>query len=385
MKQKVLMSQYKFECGCSFPIRREAKGYQIPLLNFKYEDINEECPLIWNLYGQGITLGIFQLDSNLGRKYCMELKPENIEHIAALTAILRPGTLMNKDEKGKSLTQKYCDRKNGKEHIIIEPDVLRPILESTYGIIVYQEQQMRIAQELCNFTPSESDEYIRKGIAKKKPEILTKAEKLFLDGAKKIGKLTEDEANMVFGWLKKAARYSFNKSHSVSYGIRSYREMFLKAHFPLAFYTAKLKSPRNSQTKDDDANLIYESKQFGIETKLPDLRDCRRQFYNDGEKLYFGLSDIKGFGNAAFDKLKELFPKFGGFKGEHPFFDFAINSTRYFTDSATFLLIESGACDFLNMPREQMLAEYKLLAELTGSEKDKLWKYYDADCAGVFE
>jgi DNA polymerase-3 subunit alpha len=377
---------YRYKCGCSIPIREIRNGYKEPLFDFRYTDLtNESCPAVWDLYGKGITLGVFQLNTNLGRKYCRELKPESIEHIAALTAILRPGTLMNRNAAGKSLTQQYCDRKNGKEPVLIDPEALTPILSSTYGIMVYQEQQMRIAQELCGFSAGDSDEYIRKGIAKKKPEILTKAEKMFIEGAERLGKITKEDAEKIFDWLKKAARYSFNKSHSVVYGISSYKEAWLKTHVPLNFYVAKMKSPCNSQTREDVADLIYEAKQFGITTKLPDLRDCQDEFYTDGEDIFFGLSNIKGFGQATFNKMKEMFPKFEGFKSEHPFFDFCINATRYFTQSGTELLIESGACDFFNLSREQMIAEFRLATDLTTTEQDKLFKHYDATRAGVFE
>lgn len=901
---------YRFNCGCGFPILKELPHYSMPLLDFSYKDINWNCSAVWDMAGKAISLGCFQLESNLGRKYLKELKPKSIEHLSALTAILRPGSLNSVDEKGKNLCQKYCDRANGREPIDIEFPAIKHILDETYqilcvhedtnvslesgyhqkiknvkisdslstwdennkkmtnnechgcsfskisdgykitlkngysviltedhkiltwegykevkdlsisndivccptkihvegtninladwlgnnesvaylfgyivgngntidrnllcvgeewkadalikwihtnligfvikkyfntrcwylelqhnvrandiryggkktkirvllenngllgnsfhkripdsifsstdnvkwaflagyfdsdghgskncrhiassninliqdlrqlflslgiiniiqpnhihimdienfdkyiekylvirknqlvgpkfdgkcsgvlpsdvvldaikktglgsrlliknynirkpkgrfskyktgeklglcdtnvryfnikkiekvtnqkfysisvanthnfvgnGIIIkncYQEQQIAIAQEVCGFSPSKADE-LRRGCAKKKADLLLSLEKEFVEGAEGLGKITRDNATKIFEWIKNASRYSFNRclhpdtevlskttkkykkirdlqvgefiyapntkvnfwdggtwvkiknvynngiknisqiifdtgesirctldhkfyccnvgvsplyeiidnnysvmgtsythnhikavipvgeintmdievdsddhlfiannlitsnSHSTLYGIRSYVDFYLKSHFPLQFYTAKLKSPRKSTTSEDIADLIYEMKSQGIETKLPDVRDMRPLFYNDGKSVYFGLSDIKGYGGSAYESLSEVHKNTEG-KLTSNFFEFAVTSSLKLPESKTILLIEAGALDWTGLTRTQMLEEFKLLSQLTKGERDKLGKYLQAQKEGVF-
>ena len=208
------MKLLKYHCGCSFPIKKEFSDGSFPLLELNYQDIHnkmEQCPAVWSIFEKGLTNGVFQLDSGLGKHYCKQLRPTSIEHLGALCAALRPGTLNSLDENGKNLTSKYCDRKNGRESIEYQFPPLEPILKETFGILLFQEQQLSIAKDICGFSMSDADTYIRSGIAKKKPEILTKAENMFVEGAIKIGKISKQDAIDIFQWLKNAARYSFNK------------------------------------------------------------------------------------------------------------------------------------------------------------------------------
>lgn len=494
-------------CNCVMPHKGE----------FKYESINMDCPKTWDLFAQGRLLGVFQLESGHGIRYSRELKPTTIEHLSALTAILRPGTTHSYDENGKSLTQKYCDRKNGKEPIIIEPVALTPMLEDTYGILVYQESQILIAKELCGFSLSEADS-LRKAVGKKDAHLLFSLQEQFVNGAIRVGKINKEEATKVFEWIKAAARYSFNKcldgktsvetpnghkyinnveigdlvripnhhsqekiyskvvnlynngpkqlflfkigkewisctndhkflcgdlklrpiqviksleypvlnnnnelvhitkqvpdkdytdtydieiehpdhvfyadglavsnSHSLQYGLRAYKEAYLKTHFPIQFYTSKLKSPRGNKTKIEEADLIYEMKHWNIQARLPDLRHMREQYYNDGESIYFGLSNIKGLGESNYLKLKEVFGPQDIEERTSSFFNFAMTCARYLSPSVTELLIMGGAVDFFQISRTQMLEEYRLLANLTQPQQDLLFKYKDAQLAGVFQ
>lgn len=205
-----MTKEYKFSCGCSYPILKEIPNYDMPLLDITYENMNMDCPIPWGYYKNGLTEGVFQVDSNVGRKYSKELKPENIEHLCAQISVVRPGTLNNHDEKGKNFAQKYCDRKNGLEPTDYKYRALEPILKDTFGLIIYQEEQISIAQEIAGFTPSEADS-LRRGIAKKKSDLLFSLGKQFIDGCEKVGKVNREAGTEIFDWIKSAARYSFNK------------------------------------------------------------------------------------------------------------------------------------------------------------------------------
>ena len=171
-------------------------------------------------------------------------------------------------------------------------------------------------------------------------------------------------------------------SHSVSYGIKAFQDMYLKVHDPLSFYTAKLRSPRSSFDKEDASNLIYEAKLLNIQTKLPDLRHCKAEFYHDGQSIYFGLANIKDFGESSYKKLCEVWKDY---KGELTgnFFDFAVNASLHISPSLVRLIIQSGAVDFFGHPRAEMLAEFELLSDLTKNEKEYLGKIYYAIKAGI--
>ncbi len=374
---------YKFDCGCSFEIAKELPGYKQPCLKFNYyKDFNEQCPAVWSLFEKGTTLGVFQLESNLAKKYCKELKPEIVEHLSALTAILRPGCLGNTDENGISVTQKYCNRKRGKETVEYPIPVLEPILKDTYGLLIYQESSIRLGIEIAGFSQGDADYYLRKAIGVKDAALLFSCEEKFITGCKNTGKVTEDEAKTIFGWIKASARYAFNKSHSLAYGIKAFQEMYLKVHDPLSFYTAKLRSPRSAFDHEDVSNLIYEAKLLDIEAKLPDIRHLRPNFYHDGQHVYFGLSDIRDFGNASFKDLCEVWIDH---KDELTgnFFDFAINASLLLSPSMVKNLIQAGAVDFFGHSRAEMLAEFELLTGLTKNELDYLGKIYHAKKAGV--
>lgn len=201
------MRMYKFDCGCSYPVRQEK-----PLrLAFKVNDIPYNCPAVWQLLSKGITKGVFQLESQLGRTWTKKLKPESLEHLAALGAILRPGVLRAIDESYKcSLTELYCKRKNGELPVEIGLPCLTEVLAPTYGVMTYQEQAMKIAQIVAGFNLQEAD-VLRKAIGKKIAEEMAKVKVMFSEGAKRTAVITESEAQELFSWIEKSQRYSFNK------------------------------------------------------------------------------------------------------------------------------------------------------------------------------
>jgi DNA polymerase-3 subunit alpha len=163
----------------------------------------------WDLFAQGKTKGIFQLESNLGKSWSKKLAPKNIEQLSALIAIIRPGCLKSNLD-GKSLTQHYVDRKHGKDEVVYLDPSLEDVLKSTYGVLVYQEQSMLIAQKLAGFDLKEADE-LRKAIGKKKADLMLKVKIKFIEGCKKVGMVNEETAKEIFGWIEKSSRYAFNK------------------------------------------------------------------------------------------------------------------------------------------------------------------------------
>ena len=192
----------------------------------------------WQLFADGKTKGVFQLESNLGKSWSKKLSPNNIEELSALIAIIRPGCLKAFVD-GKSMTQHFIDRKHGREEVTYLHDSLEEILAPTYGVLVYQEQSMRIAQKIAGFNLEEADE-LRKAIGKKKADLMAKVKKKFIAGAKKVGTVNKEEAEEIFGWIQASARYAFNKSHSISYAVCSYWSAFQKSHNTEQFFLSYL-------------------------------------------------------------------------------------------------------------------------------------------------
>lgn len=193
-------------CGCVLNLYPNGK----PNIEFDIRKIQGNCPLVWEMLSRGLTKGVFQLESNVGRQWTKKLKPESILHLAALSAILRPGASKNFDENGVSVTQHYCFRKNGEEEVVYYHDSLSNILNNSFGLLIYQEEAMRIAVVTANFSEMEADN-LRKAMGKKDAELMKKVEGMYLEKAKTTGILTEEEAKEIFNWIKKSQRYSFNK------------------------------------------------------------------------------------------------------------------------------------------------------------------------------
>lgn len=170
-------------------------------------DFNDEKT--WDLFKDGKTKGIFQLESNLGKAWSKKVQPKNIEELAALISLIRPGTLKAISE-GKSMTQHYVDRKHGRDQVVYLHDSLADILKTTYGVIVYQEQSMRIAEKLAGFNLQEADE-LRKAIGKKKADLMAKVKQKFFLGCIEKGIVNEDVAKEIWSWIEKSSRYAFNK------------------------------------------------------------------------------------------------------------------------------------------------------------------------------
>ena len=221
----------------------------------------------WDLFKEGKTKGVFQLESNLGKSWSKRVSPSNIEELSALIALIRPGCL-KAISKGKSMTQHYVDRKSGKDKVEYLHESLESVLGNTYGVLVYQEQSMRIAQKIAGFDLQEAD-VLRKAIGKKKAGLMAQVKKSFLEGSQKKGVVSKEEAEEIFSWIEKSSRYAFNKSHSVAYAMNSYMSAWYKANHINEFFLSYLYYANEKQDPHQEVyELVNEAKLFDLDVKV---------------------------------------------------------------------------------------------------------------------
>ena len=258
----------------------------------------------WELFTEGKTKGVFQLESNLGKSWSKKLAPNNIEELSALIAIIRPGCLKAFVD-GKSMSQHFIDRKHGREEVTYLHESLEEILLPTYGVLVYQEQSMRIAQKIAGFNLQEADD-LRKAIGKKKADLMAKVKKKFISGAKKTGIVDKETAEEIFSWIEKSSRYAFNKSHSISYAVCSYWSAYQKVHNTKDFFLSYLYYANEKQDPHQEIyELISDAKLFDIEPRTPSVANFDIKFNIKKRKVYFGIKDIKSLTGKTGDKVVE--------------------------------------------------------------------------------
>jgi DNA polymerase III alpha subunit len=357
------MSKYNFNCGCAFD-------------KLDYNNLRLDCPATWQLIQSGRVKGLFQIEGNLGRSWVRRLKPENIEHLAALCALLRPSCLEAKDEKGISMTEHYVLRKNNKEPVSYYHPALEEDLSNTYGILTYQEQAMSIARHLAGFSLQEADN-LRKGIGKKLPEVIAKVEKQFVDGCAKVGILNVSEAQQIFEWIKAGQRYAFNASHSFAYALNTYRSGYVKTHFPVNFYKSWLQcSIVEQDPMKEMAELIEDSRMFDVDVRPPDIRRFEKDFSLDQktQSVFFGFLDIKGIGDSAVESIEGAWrlAQLDACKGFALFdwYEVLVFFSPGVTRAIMVKLIEAGAFSYLEISRTKLLEELRLWYELTARERD---------------
>lgn len=357
----------KYSCGCSFDIIGDKD--ESPLVHFDphVEDLPVDCQKTWDLISSGNTKGCFQLESRLGKSMSKKLKPTNIEQLSALISILRPGCL-EAVRDGKTVSNHYIDKKNGLESIDYYHPVLEKALETTYGEMIYQEQAMEITKIVAGFNLQEAD-MLRKAIGKKKPEEMAKVKTNFINGAKNLGFVTENEAEEIFGWIEKSQRYSFNKSHAVSYAINAYLSAYTKAHFPKIFFASYLRFAKDKiDPQAEIKELVQNANEMDIDISLPDLRNLNKYFILKNNKIFFGLTDIKGFGLSVYNKLCSLITDRKINLEQISWLEILINLLVDLNSTATKALIQSGAINYLKKSRTSMLFELGLVSELTKKE-----------------
>jgi DNA polymerase-3 subunit alpha len=367
-----MQKQFKYSCGCSFTLLEEEKN----LINFDpiSENINLDCQKTWALISCGNTKGCFQLESRLGRSMAKKLKPSNIEELSGLISILRPGCL-EAYRDGKSVSNHYIDKKNGLESVDYYHPSLQPILNKTYGEMIYQEQAMEIAKIVAGFDLKEADN-LRKAIGKKKPEEMAKLKLKFLEGAERKKIITKKEAEEIFGWIEKSQRYSFNKSHAISYAYNAYLSAYAKAHFPKIFFASYLRYAKDKiDPKSEIKELVQNASEMDININIPDLRIKNKLFVLKNNKIYFGLTDIKGFGESVFNKLLKIIDEKQLDIDNMLWPEILTKILLDINSTAGKSLIKSGALDFCQKSRCSMLFEYAGLSELTKKEINNINEY----------
>lgn len=358
------------DCGCSFDMPKEGSDRPSLIFNLDIEKINLECKKTWAILSDGNTKGCFQLESRLGQSLAKKLKPENIEQLAALVSIMRPGCL-EAFRDNKSVTHHYIDKKNHLESIDYFHKSLEPILNKTYGEMIYQEQAMQIAQKIAGFDLKEAD-MLRKAIGKKKPEEMAKVKQMFLDGSKQHKIVSESEATELFNWIEKSQRYSFNKSHAVSYAFNAYLSAYAKAHFPKIFFTSYLMFAKDKiDPQKEIRELVANAIEMGITVRVPDLRLLNKNFILKDNQIYFGLTNIKNFGESVYEKLCKLLSDNEYVINDMTFMELCFKVLNKLNSNAVKSLICCGGLDYLKINRNYMMASYTAISGLT--DRESLW------------
>ncbi len=269
--------------------------------DFDIENISYEDQKVFELMSSGRTVGLFQIESAGMRDALLQMKPNHIEDIIALVALYRPGPMSN--------ISIYNDCKHGRK----TPDYLHPLLEDilkpTYGVIIYQEQVMQIAQKLSGFSAGEAD-ILRRAMGKKKRAELEKQKQNFIDGAVKNG-ISKDIAAGIFLKIEPFAEYGFNKSHAAAYAIISYQTAYLKTYYPKEFIAASMSMDISNQNKLGE--FYEELKQLGIDVIRPDINECNADFKTENNKFYYALGGIKAVGLEAVSNIVQEREKKGKF------------------------------------------------------------------------
>ena len=310
-----------------------ARIYMVHNKSLKLADIPYDDPKTFKLFQKAQTTSVFQLESSGMKRYLKELKPTTLEDVVSMVALYRPGPMQ--------FIPDYIDRKAGKKPIEYMHPKLKPILEQTYGICIYQEQLMRIARDVAGFTLPQADT-LRKAIGKKIPELLRAQKDKFVDGVVKNGS-SKIIGERLWEWVLPFAQYGFNKSHSVAYAIIAYYTAYLKAHFPVEFMAAALTSEKSDVERI--AFLIDECKDMKIEVLQPDVNESFRNFsvIPKEKKIRFGLLAIKNVGENIVETILQERKNNGHFVD---FADFVSRiDTKDFNKKSMEALIKTGAFD----------------------------------------
>jgi len=308
--------------------------------DFSIENINFEDQKVFDLLSLGRTVGLFQVESAGMREALLQMKPNHIEDIIALVALYRPGPMSN--------IPTYNDCKHGRQ----TPDYLHPLLEDilkpTYGVIIYQEQVMQIAQKLSGFTAGQAD-ILRRAMGKKKRAELEKQKQSFIAGAVNNG-ISKDVAVGIFLKIEPFAEYGFNKSHAAAYAIISYQTAFLKTYYPKEFIAASMSMDISNQNKLSE--FYEELKRLNIDVIRPDINECYADFRTEDDKFYYALGGIKSVGYEAVSNIVNERLKNGKFKSLADFLN-RLNP-KDINKLQLEGLVKAGAFDNLNNNRQSL-------------------------------
>jgi DNA polymerase-3 subunit alpha len=298
----------------------------------------------FDLIQQAQTTAVFQLESRGMKELIKRLQPDRFEDLVALVALFRPGPLQS------GMVDDFIERKHGKALVKYPHPALETVLQPTYGVILYQEQVMQIAQVLAGYTLGAAD-LLRRAMGKKKPEEMAKQRQTFVDGAT-AGGVSDELAGQIFDLMEKFAGYGFNKSHSAAYALVAYQTAWLKAHYPAAFMAAVLSADMDST--DKVVRLIDECRQLGIDVRKPDLNVCSYRFtVADDRTIRYGLGAIRGVGEGAVAGLVDEREAAGPYRD---IFDLCRrNDGRRMNKRVLEALIKAGALDSMGARRRGLM------------------------------
>ncbi len=313
-------------------------------LEIDIDNIPLDDPKTYQLYQQGNTIATFQFESEGMRQYLRQLKPTNIEDLIAMNALYRPGPLQ--------YIPNYIARKHGKEKPDYPHECLIPILEKTYGIMVYQEQIMQVAQVMGGYTLGGAD-LLRRAMGKKDAKEMEKQESIFVEGAIKKG-IDEKTAKDTFAIMKKFAEYGFNRSHSAAYSLLAYQTAYLKANYPAEYMASVLTNNMNNM--DKLSFYLTECKTMGLEVLGPDINESEYVFtVNEKGQIRYGLGGLKGVGEGVIETIITERKKNGNFKDV---FDLVSRvDLRQLNKRCMESFAQSGTFDSFGAKREQYFAE----------------------------
>lgn len=328
----------------------QKNGKEIDLKNIPLDD-----PETYKLLSSGQTNGVFQLESRGMRDLLQKMQPERFEDLIALVALFRPGPL------GSGMVDDFIKRKKGLIPIEYDLPELKDILDETYGVILYQEQVMKIANVIAGFTMGQAD-LLRKAMGKKIEELMINLKSDFIKGALSKG-ITEEKAESLFNLMAAFGKYGFNKSHSAAYAYLSYITAYLKTHYPLEFFAANLSNEMGDTNKI--LKFLNECKSFGIEIKGPDINESERFFTISGNAIRFGLEAVKGVGGAALESILREKQK-SKFKSLHDFLS-RVDSKKV-NKKVVESLIKAGAFDSLYPELTPTESRAAILEEMNSSK-----------------
>jgi DNA polymerase-3 subunit alpha len=337
---------------------RERRGIDISRKTIPTDD-----PTTWAMIGQGFTIGIFQIEKQLGRTWSKNLQPENIEQLSDLVSLIRPGPM-----ESDMHTAYRAVKMKGESPAYIH-DKLEPIMGTTFSALLYQEQVIEICKQLAGMSLIDADK-VRKAMGKKKPEEMKKWKEQFVSGCSANG-IEIVTAEEIWGYIEKFAGYGFNKSHGVGYALLAYETAYLKANYTVEFLCAKLRHAESHPDKFEQMSaLVYDGKLFDIEVVPPRLKYGNKDFAVIGDKqIAFGLSALKGVGKMAIADLVKVS------KDTQSFDDliWRVLTTKTKINSAVMMaLIRGGAFDDQEEHRVECQRRFRLLEALTDNERETI-------------
>jgi DNA polymerase-3 subunit alpha len=315
------------------------RGIEVDASSFPLDDV-----ATYALFSRGDTTGVFQFESDGMRDILRRYQPTRHEDLTALNALYRPGPIQG------GMIKPFIDRKHGKKKVTYDLPELEEVLSDTFGVMIYQEQVMRIANRIAGFSLGDAD-ILRRAMAKKRREAMAAQRTKFLDGCN-ARNVSPRKAEHIFDLMAKFAEYGFPKSHACAYALLAYQTAYLKAHYPVEYMTALLTSKIGDRAKV--TACTNECHQMGIQLLAPDVNSSGVEFQPDGNGIRFGLAAIKDLGEKAARAILEVRDRLGRFDNLRQF-STEIDS-RLLNKRAMDSLVKAGALDSLGLERAQMIA-----------------------------